>query len=38
VWLPHDRERWQARWIDHGPEEKLVCSYQKSAERGLGDG
>jgi hypothetical protein len=24
VWLPGDAERWQAYWIDDGPEERLV--------------
>jgi len=24
VWLPGDRERWQARWVDDGPDVKLV--------------
>lgn len=26
MWLPVDEERWQAHWIDDGPEEKLVSS------------
>jgi hypothetical protein len=30
VWLPADRERWQAHWIDDGPDEKLVF-YCRSA-------
>jgi hypothetical protein len=24
VWMPPDEERWQAHWIDDGPEERLV--------------
>jgi hypothetical protein len=29
AWLPADRERWEAYWVDDGPEEKLVfyCSH-----------
>jgi hypothetical protein len=28
LWLPFDPERWQAHWVDDGPDEKLVfyCS------------
>jgi hypothetical protein len=31
-----DRERWQAHWIDDGPEEKLVFYYPECAEREFG--
>jgi hypothetical protein len=24
LWLPSDPDRWQAHWIDDGPDEKLV--------------
>jgi hypothetical protein len=24
AWLPDDRDRWQAEWIDEGPEERRV--------------
>jgi hypothetical protein len=37
VWLPRDRERWQAHWIDDGPEEKLVFYCPECAEREFGD-
>ena len=38
VWLPiPDRERWQAHWIDDGPEEKLVFYCPECAEREFGD-
>jgi hypothetical protein len=33
VWLPADRERWQAHWIDDGPAEKLVFYCPECAER-----
>jgi hypothetical protein len=33
VWLPTDGERWEARWIDDGPEEKLVFYCPECAER-----
>jgi hypothetical protein len=33
VWLPADEERWQAHWIDDGPEEKLVFYCPACAER-----
>ena len=36
VWLPTGGDRWQAHWIDDGPEEKLVhCA--DCAEREFGD-
>jgi hypothetical protein len=31
-----DRERWQAHWIDDGPEEKLVFYCPECAEREFG--
>jgi hypothetical protein len=38
VWLPVlGRERWQAHWIDDGPEEKLVFYCLDCAEREFGD-
>jgi RNase P subunit RPR2 len=36
VWLPGDAERWQAYWIDDGPEEKLVFYCAACAEREFG--
>jgi hypothetical protein len=33
VWPAHDRERWQAHWIDDGPEEKLLFYCPECAER-----
>jgi hypothetical protein len=32
VWLPADRERWQAHWIDNGPNEGLVFYCARCAE------
>jgi hypothetical protein len=37
VWLPLDRERWQAFWIDDGPEERLVFYCPWCAEREFGE-
>jgi hypothetical protein len=36
VWLPEDREQWEARWIDDDPQEKLVFYCGKCAEREFG--
>jgi hypothetical protein len=36
VWLPTDEERWQAHWIDDGPDEKLVFYCAECAEREFG--
>jgi len=33
VWLPGDGDRWQAYWIDDGPDEKLVFYCPECAER-----
>jgi hypothetical protein len=38
VWLSVDRERWQAHWIDDGPEEKLVFYCPEYAGREFGGG
>jgi hypothetical protein len=35
VWLPADEEHWQARWTDHGADEKLVFYCPECAERGV---
>jgi hypothetical protein len=32
-WLPDDESRWQARWIDDGPDEKLVFYRPACGER-----
>jgi hypothetical protein len=32
-----DRQRWQAHWIDDGPDDRLVFYCSECAERGLGD-
>jgi hypothetical protein len=37
VWLLVDQERWQARWIDDGPEEKLIFHCAECADREFGD-
>ena len=37
VWLPADRERWQARWIDDGPDERLIFHCAACAEREFGE-
>jgi hypothetical protein len=37
VWVPAVRERWQAHWIDDGPDEKLVFYCPECAEREFGD-
>ena len=36
VWMPADKERWQARWID-GPDEVLVFYCEECAEREFGN-
>jgi hypothetical protein len=37
VWLPVDRERWQARWIDDGgPDELLIFHCPEWSEREFG--
>jgi hypothetical protein len=33
VWMPSDAERWQAYWIDDGPDERLVFYCPECAER-----
>lgn len=33
MWLPMDGERWQAYWVDEGPEEELVFYCPECAER-----
>jgi Zn finger protein HypA/HybF involved in hydrogenase expression len=33
LWLPGDVERWQAYWIDNGPEDKLVFYCPECAVR-----
>jgi hypothetical protein len=33
LWLPADGDRWQAYWIDDGPEERLVFYWGACAER-----
>jgi hypothetical protein len=38
VWLPADRERWQAHGTDDGPEEKLVFYCIEWAEREFREG
>jgi hypothetical protein len=35
--LPADQERWQAHWIDDGPDEKLVFYCPECAEREFGE-
>ena len=37
VWMPADDARWQAHWIDDGPDEKLVFYCPGCAEREFGD-
>jgi hypothetical protein len=37
VWWPVDPERWQAHWIDDGPEEKVVFYCLDCADREFGD-
>jgi hypothetical protein len=37
-WLPADEERWQAHWVDDGPEEKLIFYCPECAEREFGGG
>jgi hypothetical protein len=32
VWLPRDRDRWQAYWIDDGLEDKLLFYCPTCAE------
>jgi len=36
VWLPGDAERWQAYWIDDGPEDRLVFYCPNCAGREFG--
>jgi hypothetical protein len=38
VWLPFDRDRWEAHWIDDAPEEKLIFFCPECAEREFGTG
>ena len=33
VWVQADAERWQAHWIDDGPDEKLISFCPDCAER-----
>jgi hypothetical protein len=35
-WLSVDRERWEAHWIDDGPDEWLVFYCPECAEREFG--
>jgi hypothetical protein len=35
-WLPADRERWQAFWIDDGLDERLVFYCAECADREFG--
>jgi hypothetical protein len=35
-WLPADEERWEAYWVDDGPEEKLLFYCPECAEREFG--
>jgi hypothetical protein len=32
-WLPADSARWQAHWVDDGPDEKLVFYCSECGER-----
>ena len=36
LWLPDDAERWQAHWIDEGPEDRLLFHCETCAEREFG--
>lgn len=36
VWLPGDAERWQAYWIDDGPDDRLAFWCPQCAEREFG--
>ena len=38
LWLPSDEERWQAHWVDDGPDEVLVFYCGRCSEREFGDG
>jgi hypothetical protein len=33
LWFPGDGDRWQAHWIDDGPEERLLFYCSGCAER-----
>jgi hypothetical protein len=37
LWLSDDHERWQAFWIDDGPDEKLVFYCAECAEFEFGE-
>jgi ribosomal protein S27AE len=37
VWLPRDKDRWHAYWVDDGPVEQLVFYCPECAEREFGD-
>lgn len=37
-WLRWDTDRWQAYWIDDGPEDKLLFYCVACAKREFGDG
>lgn len=37
-WLPRDTDRWQAYWIDEGPEDVLLFYCAECSEREFGDG
>jgi hypothetical protein len=37
VWLPASVERWQAYWIDDGPEERLLFYCPEWAAREFGE-
>jgi hypothetical protein len=36
IWLPADEDRWQAHWVDDGPDEKLVFYCRGCGEREFG--
>jgi hypothetical protein len=36
AWLPGDAERWQAYWIDDGPDDKLVFYCPECTTREFG--
>jgi hypothetical protein len=37
LWLPGDRDRWHAYWIDDGEEDKLLFYCPECADREFGD-
>jgi hypothetical protein len=38
VWMPADEERWQAHWIEDGPEDRLAFWCAECAEHEFGSG